>query len=123
MFMFKNKWIKTILLVLAIISLVYGMLFLIFQNTSKRKKTLEMQLDILNKEIAYLEIENQNLKKGVFDSSKEEELEKEARMNYGYKKEGETAVMLSPTTTKNQNDTDTSSVNFWDKIVIWWKNL
>lgn len=110
--MFKNKGVKTILWILLIIGLIYSLLFLTFQNINKRKKTLEMQLDILNKEIAYLEIENQNLKKGIFDSSKEEELEKEARINYGYKKEGETAVMLSPTTTINNTGDVSKSTSF-----------
>ncbi|HRZ29691.1 MAG TPA: septum formation initiator family protein [Candidatus Paceibacterota bacterium] len=100
------------MLTVLIIGILYSILFLVFQNINKRKRTLEMQLDILNKEIAYLELENQNLKKGILDSSKSEELEKEIRMNYGYKKEGETAVMLSPTTTKDDTNTDSKTINF-----------
>lgn len=61
--MFKNKWIKTIVLIGLVIALIYGVFYLIFQNINKRKKALEMQLDILNKEMAYLEADNQNLKK------------------------------------------------------------
>jgi len=101
-----------------VIALIYGVFYFIFQNINKRKKALEMQLDILNKEMAYLEADNQNLKKGIFDSAKEEELEKEARMNYGYKKAGETAVILSSTTTEPKSEQVTKSSNLLEKIKI-----
>ena len=101
-----------------VITLIYGVFYFIFQNINKRKKALEMQLNILNKEIIYLEADNQNLKKGIFDSAKEEELEKEARMNYGYKKEGETAVILSSTTTEPNSDQVTKPSNLLEKIKI-----
>lgn len=104
MFIFKNKWVKIFLAIALIVIFVYGILYMVFKNVNKNKKTLEMQLNILNKEITYLEADNQKLKQGIFDSSKEEELEKEVRMNYGYKKEGETAVILSATTTKPNDD-------------------
>jgi len=102
--MIKNKTIKIIFWVLLILFILYFVYFTYFQKIMKRRKTLEMQLDMINQEVSYMEKENANLKAGISDSLKEEYLEKEARLNLGYKKEGETAVILSgTTTTKNEN--------------------
>jgi cell division protein FtsB len=59
-----------------------------------------------------MEKENTDLKEGVFDSSKDEYLEREARMSLGYKKEGETAVILSGTTTTKSQNEETKSNDF-----------
>jgi len=75
-----------------------------FQRINKRKRVLEMQLNMINKEIDYVSQENKDLKEGIYNSSKDEYLEKEARLNFGYKKDGETAVILSGTTTTKADD-------------------
>jgi len=97
--MFKNKIFKIALLVLLILLIILSIYFITFRKVNQRKKALELQLERLNKEITYIKKENQDLKEGVYNSSKDEFLEKEARLNLGYKKEGETAVILSGNTT------------------------
>ena len=107
-----NKKILKILIICLLIGIViYLIYFLVFYKINKRKRNLELQLNMINKEIQYIQKENLDLKEGVFDSSKYEYLEKEARLNLGYKKQGETAVILSgTTTTKNQNSSGGKSL-------------
>jgi cell division protein FtsB len=116
--MFKSKIFKICLLVLGIISIILSIYFFTFRKINKRKKTLELQLDRLTHEMEYIKKENTDLKVGVYNSSKDEFLEKEARMNLGYKKEGETAVILSGNTTTTKAS-DKNSKSLVEKLKIW----
>lgn len=113
--MFKNKIFKISLIGLLILLVVFSVYTFSFRKINQRRKTLKLQLERLNNEMQYIKKENMELKEGVFNSSKNEFLEKEARLNSGYKKEGETAVILSSgtTTTKAKNTNDGS---FFEKI-------
>lgn len=114
-----NKKIFKIIIICLLIGLViYAIYFFSFYKINKRKRILELQLNMLNKEIEYVKKENQSLKEGIFDSSKDEYLEKEARLNLGYKKEGETAVILSSTTT-TKTDKNLNNSSLFDKIRNW----
>jgi cell division protein FtsB len=97
--MFKNRIFKICFLGLGILLIIFGIYFLTFNKINKRKRTLELQLERLSSEMESIKKENVELKEGVYNSSKDEFLEKEARMNLGYKKVGETAVILSGETT------------------------
>lgn len=107
-----NKKIFRYLFILGVIGLVvFGIYYFVFREVNQKKRILEMQLNMLNKEIEYLEKENKDLKEGIFNSSKDEYYEREARLNLGYKKEGETAVILSSTTTTKAESLDNTNEN------------
>ncbi len=119
-----NKKIFKYLFILGLISLVvFGIYYFVFREVNQKKRILEMQLNMLNKEIEYLEKENKDLKEGIFNSSKDEYYEREARLNLGYKKEGETAVILSSTTTTKVESLDNTNENVWNKIKKWFQDL
>ena len=121
--MFNKKIFKFILIVGLIGLIVFGIYYFVFRKVNQKKRILEMQLNMLSKEIEYLEKENQDLKEGIFNSSKEEYYEREARLNLGYKKEGETAVILSSTTTTKGEILEEVNVDFWSKVKNWFKDL
>jgi cell division protein FtsB len=124
MFNIFNKKIFKYILVVGLIGLiVFGIYYFVFKKVNQKKRILEMQLNMLSKEIEYLEKENQNLKEGIFNSSKEEYYEREARLNLGYKKEGETAVILSSTTTTKKENLEEVNIDIWSKIKNWFKGL
>lgn len=97
--LFNKKIFKYMFIIILIGLIGFGVYYFVFRDVNQKKKILEMQLNMLDKEIEYLEKENKDLKEGIFNSSKNEYYEREARLNLGYKKEGETAVILSSTTT------------------------
>jgi len=113
--MFKNKIFKICLLILLILLIIFSIYFITFRKTNQRKRALELQLERLNNEMTYIKQENQSLKEGVYNSSKDEFLEKEARLNLGYKKAGETAVILSGGTTTTKIPKN-GGENFFDKL-------
>lgn len=121
--LFNKKIFKYMFIVILIGLLGFGVYYFVFRDVNQKKKILEMQLNMLDKEIEYLEKENKDLKEGIFNSSKNEYYEREARLNLGYKKEGETAVILSSTTTTKAEILDNIDLSTWDKIKKWFKEL
>jgi cell division protein FtsB len=101
----RNKKIIKILIVVALVSgLIYFVFFYLFHDVNKQKNFLREQIADLNKEVTVLEEENKSLQEGILEINQEEFLEKEARVNLGYKKEGEKTVILkiNTTTTKSK---------------------
>ncbi len=95
----------SILIILGITLLYKGM----FANILKRRQFLKTQAENLQKELDYLKNENLKLKGADSKETDEEYLEKESRLSLGFKKEGETVVVLNPgtstsTTKPNTND-------------------
>lgn len=121
--MFKKKIFKICLIIVLVALFCYVIYMVVFQKINKRKRALEMQLNMVNNEIEYLKKENNELKEGISKSTQEEYLEKEARLNFGFKKEGETAVILSNTTTTKNEDSLNKNSSLWDKIKEWWVKL
>ncbi len=100
----NKKIIKILITVSLVVCVLYFSFFYLFQDINKQKNFLQVQINELNQEVALLEEENKSLQKGILEIDQEEFLEKEARVNLGYKKDGEKTVILkiNTTTTKSQ---------------------
>ncbi len=115
------KWVVFLSLVAFFVYLIY---IVVFKDINKQKNFLNSQIEILEKEKQVLEDENETLQEGIMLAFQEEYLEQEARINLGYKKEGENTVILkvTPTTTKSEEQIKLER-SFWYRVKNWWVNL
>lgn len=71
-----------------------------------------------------LKKENEELERGILQVDEEEFLEKEARVNMGYKKDGEKTVILKINTTTTKSDQQLKmEASVWYKIKQWFGDL
>ena len=122
----KFKKINTNLVIICVLVVLgLGLIYKgMFANILKRRQFLKNQSQTLQKELDYLKTENLKLKGSENKESDEEYLEKESRLSLGFKKEGETVVVLNPgtvsSTTKEEPGELSLSVN---KMIDFFKGL
>jgi len=116
----KDYWaiFFSILIGLFLLSLIG---FLIISNLRIGQKRREMisQIESLKKEIQLLEEKNAQLRAGINQAESETYWEEKAR-EQGYKKPGETQIVILPPEGRNQT-TSEKEENFWQKIFDWFK--
>lgn len=117
---FKNKIFKNILIVLGAILLIVFLYYLVFYKIWKRQSFLKEQISILEKQEAYLTKDNQALKEGIANNNQDEYMEREARVNLGYKKADETTVILETTSTTKFNQNKTG-LTIFEIIKSWFR--
>ena len=91
----KTNFSETIFFSILIGILISGIVgFLIFQNIKINQKRAELnsQIEILRKELQELEAKDKLLKAGISQEGDDEYIEKIAREELNYQKEGETTV-------------------------------
>jgi cell division protein FtsB len=96
--------------------------FLIFSNwrMAEKRKELLQEAEALKEEIEMLEIRNQGLEAGISASEKSDYWEAKIR-EQGYKKPGETAVVIK----KEQaaKESETAPKNIWEKFLAEVKGI
>ncbi len=91
--------------------------FLVFSNfrISQRRAMLNSQIERLKTEIKAAEEKKLQLQSQVYESSREEFLEKEAREKLNLKKSGEEVVAVLPS--EEDKTEEPQKQSFWDKIL------
>lgn len=120
----KKQIIKILAWITLIAFLVYILFFYALHDINKQKRFLRSQIASLNKEMLDLKKENEELEQGILQVDEEEFLEKEARVNMGYKKDGEKTVILKINTTTTKSDQQLKmEASVWYKIKQWFGDL
>jgi len=94
--------------------------FLIFENikVNQKRTKLNSQIEILRREFQELERKNNLLKAGISQGEDEEYIEKIAREELNYQKEGETTVgyILPGETNSLDNEEKKEEKGFWKNL-------
>ncbi len=122
----KTNFSETIFFSILIGILISGIVgFLIFQNIkiNQKRAKLNSQIEILRKELQELEAKDKLLKAGISQEGDDEYIEKIAREELNYQKEGETTVgfTLPEEANSSAGGEEKEEKGFWKNL--WQKFL
>jgi len=113
----KDKEAKIFSTILVLFMLIIaGFLFFSNYKISAKRKQLLLRIENLKQEINELEGRNQELKQGISESQDHDYLEARIR-GQGYKKPGETVVVVTKEEKAAGQEIDIENFGFWDKLL------
>lgn len=112
----KSNLIFAIVLISGIV-LAVGLLVFANWKMGQKRADLLSQIDSLKQEIAELEKKNEDMKKGISQSTQEGYLEKEARERLNLKKPGEEVVVVVPPKEGEQTKEPKNFLERWLEII------
>lgn len=115
----RETKIFSVILVVSVL-IIAGLLIFSNWKMAQKRKELLTKIEDLKREIEILDTRNQQLKKGVFEIEEESFLEPKIR-EQGYKKPGETAVVIKEEQKPEEIQVPPQSI--WEKFLAQMKGL
>lgn len=110
------------IILLCTVFIITGLLIFSNWKIGQKKKTLFFKIQSLKQEIEFLENRNEELRNGIFQSQTNDYWEEKVR-EQGYKKPGETAIVIKKDTNEGITSDSTDSKNIWNKLLTGIKEI